>query len=102
MTRVRSRPGWLLRGHDQGRDEDPDQREDHAVEHGVLRDEARRSSAPRWDRSTPWKVAAPSSDGVRKRAAARRIVDQEPHGDEDGPDEAGDDALAQVTVDWRP
>ena len=96
MNRTRSRLGSLLRRDDQVGDEDADQREDDAVEHRVLHDEAGRGHRHRGGIAQALKRGGAEERGGPERAPARRIVDQEPDRDDGGPDEAGDDTFAHV------
>ncbi len=85
-----------LRGDDQEGDEDPDQGEDDAVEHGVLDHEAGRDGDGLRVLDAP-EGGAPEERRRPEWGAACRVVDEEPDGDDGRPDEPGDDAFAEVT-----
>ena len=84
-----------LRRDDQVGDEHADHREDDAVEHRVLHDEVGRD---RHGGGVGHALEGRRAEECRRseRAAPGRVVDQEPHGDDGGSDEPGDDAFADV------
>ncbi len=84
-----------LRRHDEVGDQYAEEREDHAVEHGVLGDQPRRDDDSRRVAHTLERRCA--EHGRRaERLPSRRVVDEEPGGDDGRADEAGDDAVAEI------
>ena len=88
--------GLALRSPDERGDEDADQREDHPVEHGVLHHEVSRHRH-RGGIGDALEGGRAQERGRSERAAARGVVDEEPHGDEGGSDETTDDSFSDVT-----
>src|SRR5207249_1520105 len=84
-----------LRRHDQVGDQDAEEREDHTVEHGVLRDQPRRDGDGRRVAHTLERRGA-EHGGRAERLSSRGIVDEEPGGDDCRSDEASDDAFAEI------
>ena len=84
-----------LRRDDQVGDEHADHREDDPVEHRVLHDEVGRD---RHGGGVGHALEGRRAEEGRRseRAALGRVVDQEPHGDDGGSDEPGDDAFADI------